>query len=269
LILFPQTYWFVSKGFKGWIFDYIVKNSFRLYSRDEQSTAFVEKFSNVKPLTYIDVAFALKYDTDDMEQNASKRTVGINVSGLLWNGGYTENNMFGLKVEYKEYITKLIEKLLENPSYEIHLIPHVISDYYDSLDNDCKAIDQLKAKYPDCIVAPKFSTPMEAKTYISKMDVFTGARMHATIAAMSSGVAVIPFSYSRKFEGLYNTLGYNYCINGTSLPTDDALSITVNYIDSYKELKEKVLSGKKKAEDTLDKFCTELNSAINEIYNEK
>ena len=38
--------------------------------------------------------------------------------------------------------------------------------------------------------------------------------MHSTIAAFSSNVPVVPMSYSRKFEGLYNeTLNYPYVIN--------------------------------------------------------
>ena len=35
--------------------------------------------------------------------------------------------------------------------------------------------------------------------------------MHSTIAAFSSGVPVVPISYSRKFNGLFiDTLGYEY-----------------------------------------------------------
>lgn len=43
------------------------------------------------------------------------------------------------------------------------------------------------------------------------MDFFTGARMHACIAALSSGVPVYPIAYSRKFTGLFcDTLGYKH-----------------------------------------------------------
>jgi polysaccharide pyruvyl transferase WcaK-like protein len=34
--------------------------------------------------------------------------------------------------------------------------------------------------------------------------------MHACIAAFSSGVPVIPMAYSRKFNGLFGTLGYEH-----------------------------------------------------------
>ena len=42
------------------------------------------------------------------------------------------------------------------------------------------------------------------------MNFFVGARMHACIAAFSSGVPTVPMAYSRKFTGLFTeTLGYN------------------------------------------------------------
>jgi polysaccharide pyruvyl transferase WcaK-like protein len=41
------------------------------------------------------------------------------------------------------------------------------------------------------------------------MDFFCGSRMHACIAAVSSGVPTVPISYSRKFTGLFESLGYS------------------------------------------------------------
>jgi polysaccharide pyruvyl transferase WcaK-like protein len=58
------------------------------------------------------------------------------------------------------------------------------------------------------IVAPRFASPSAAKSYISGMDFFCGSRMHACIAAVSSGVPTVPISYSRKFTGLFESLGY-------------------------------------------------------------
>ena len=46
------------------------------------------------------------------------------------------------------------------------------------------------------------------------MDFVTGARMHACIAALSAGVAVVPLAYSRKFNGLLETLGYPHLADG-------------------------------------------------------
>jgi polysaccharide pyruvyl transferase WcaK-like protein len=75
------------------------------------------------------------------------------------------------------------------------------------------------------------------------MDVFVGARMHATIAAFSSGVPTIPIAYSRKFEGLFGSLGYNHVIDITKLNTEQAFETIIREIKDYKVLKQDVDRG--------------------------
>jgi polysaccharide pyruvyl transferase WcaK-like protein len=99
---------------------------------------------------------------------------------------------------------------------------------------------------------------MEAKSYISGMDLFIGARMHATIAAISSGVPVIPFSYSRKFEGLFSSLGYPYVVQGTKWESQKAIDETIGWIDSLNVLKEEI--------DACKTIIDEKNSYLLEEY---
>ena len=80
---------------------------------------------------------------------------------------------------------------------------------------------------------------MQAKKYISEMDVFVGARMHATIGAFSSVVVTIPFSYSVKFEGLFESVDYQYIIHGKTMDLEEALTTTIKYIEKCEELSEK------------------------------
>lgn len=62
--------------------------------------------------------------------------------------------------------------------------------------------------------------------------------MHATIAATSSGVPVIPVAYSRKFNGLYDTLGYKYYIDAKSdITLEDALIKFDEYVNDSEKLK--------------------------------
>ena len=95
----------------------------------------------------------------------------------------------------------------------------------------------LQEKYPETILAPAFNTPIEAKSYISNMKIFIGSRMHATIAAFSSGVVTIPISYSRKFEGLFNSLNYKYVINGREETTESAYFKILQYIEDFEKLR--------------------------------
>ena len=71
---------------------------------------------------------------------------------------------------------------------------------------------------------------MAAKSYISSLGAFTGARMHATIAAFSSGVPTVPFAYSKKFAGLYGSLGYDFIVDARELDTPEAVLRTVRFL---------------------------------------
>lgn len=261
LVLGPQTYGPIEKPFNRKLVSYILKKSYMVYSRDELSTQFVKEISSLNIPTMIDVAFALPYRMQRNGMNKKLNKVGINVSGLLWEGGYTRNNQFGLKVDYQEYIKSVVRELQKNSFYEIHLVPHVINSS-ENIEDDYSACLKVKELFPQVIIAPKFDLPMDAKSYISKMDVFCGARMHATIAAYSSGVPVIPFSYSRKFEGLYITLKYPYCINGITTSTEDAVNKTIRYIYNRERLKRAMEKGTNIYLERLNAFSHELQQIL-------
>ena len=125
----------------------------------------------------------------------------------------------------EERIKIIIDWLKKQQSYEIHMISHVGNEAIDSMGG----IDGV-------IYHQECATPIEVKTLISSMDIFVGARMHATIGAVSSGVATIPVAYSRKFSGLYGSLGYPYIIDLQSLDTEKAIELTKEYILGYIQL---------------------------------
>ncbi len=240
LVLGSQTYGPYNKAIsRRWAAD-IIKKSYEVFARDEKSAAVAEKLGKRKPVLTTDIAFFLPYEKQQAE--SGRINIGINVSGLLWNGGYTGNNQFGLTVDYREYINRLLEKYSEDEKYRVHLIPHVVyKTSRDVADNDWYICNDLAEKYSNVRIAPFFESPVQAKSYIAGMEVFVGARMHATVAAYSSGVAAIPFSYSRKFEGLYESLGYPYVISGTVISTDEAAEKTMEFIDNREQLRQNII----------------------------
>ena len=177
--------------------------------RDKQSADFVKKIIPLcKVREVIDVAFFLPYKKKTFD--SSFIHVGINVSALLWYGGYTRNNQFGLKCEYQKLVREIIKYFLSMDSVKVHLIPHVVGGERH-VENDYAVSYDLYEEFnnPNLILAPLFLDPVIAKGYIAGMDFFMGARMHSTIAAFSSGVPVVPIAYSRKFNGLFgDTLKY-------------------------------------------------------------
>ena len=198
-----------------------------VFARDQLSIDFLQKagFKGRVQLAS-DVALRLPYDPPAPRAASGAVKVGINISGLLMNGGYTKANMFGLTADYPALMRRLIRHFAALPGTEVHLVSHVISDVFP-VEDDWRASAALVTELPPdlaarVILAPKFATPSEAKSYIAALDFFMGARMHACIAAFSSGVPVVPMAYSRKFAGLFDALGYPFTVDCT---TDSAEAI--------------------------------------------
>lgn len=242
----------------------VMKKAASVFSRDELSDSIVLELSGREAIRTTDIAFMLPYHKEKKEHQ--KKKIGINPSGLLWSGGYTKDNQFSLTVDYRRYLTELIQKLVDSGEWEIHLIQHVFTQNPKIVDNDAIACRELKKQFPSVIVAPTFDLPMDIKSYISSMDLFIGARMHATIGAFSSGTAVIPFSYSRKFEGLYKQFNYDYIISGREFSTEEALTKTLDWVAQYKLLEEKVQNCSKQIEQLNKLLISETSKCLDEIW---
>lgn len=240
LVLLPQTY----GPFNNKLLEFQAANAIRraktVFSRDILSSEYVQKITGRKVITVTDLAFSLPYEKKEFADHKKIR-LGINVSGLLWKGGFYKENQFGLTVNYQKYIKSLIEYYYSKENIEIHLIPHVIETIEGSNDGDLFVNKLLSDEFPNLICAPTFKSPIDTKNYIAGMDVMTAARMHATVDAFSSEVPVIPFAYSRKFEGLYNSIGYHYIIDGCKLKTDEAINKTIELIDKRFVLKQETM----------------------------
>jgi polysaccharide pyruvyl transferase WcaK-like protein len=223
-ILLPQTIGpFTNPAVRGKAIKSITGASL-VMTRDGQSLDYVKELAGNKAHVkeFIDVAFFLPYTKMDFDNNFVH--VGVNISGLLWNGGYTRDNQFGLKTDYQQIMRKVLAWYLTQDNVKIHLISHAMTGER-KVENDYEvAFDLWKTLHHDRLVlAPLFFSPIEAKNYIAGMDFFMGARMHATIAAFSAGVPVIPMAYSRKFNGLFiDTLSYSHLID---LKEDDESTI--------------------------------------------
>ena len=186
----------------------------------------------------IDTAFFLPYARKVF--GGDKIKVGVNVSGLLWHGGYTQDNQFGLRSDYRRTVLAVLDGLSAREDVELHLIAHVIGDPR-FVDEDTHVIGKLAEQYPRAVVSPAFRTPVEAKSYIAGMDFFTGARMHACIAAISSGVPVYPMAYSRKFNGLFGeTLGYSSLGDLKTMDSDEIFSGLFAAFEKRNELKNEI-----------------------------
>lgn len=241
LVLAPQTIGPFGSGVAKRLARVVLRRSMVVFARDEQSAAVARSLgAPTSCREVIDVAFALPFHAAEAKDSCDRKTVavGVNISGLLWRGGYDRANYFGLSFDYREFVLALIRKLLDK-DVEVHLIGHVFST--SGIEDDYSACEEAAVLCPGTVPAPRFQSPEDAKSYIAALDGFTGARMHATIAALSAGVPVVPIGYSDKVKGLYRTLGYDYFLDARGDWTAETASdMTIRWLEQRTELRQAV-----------------------------
>ena len=225
LIFLPQTIGPFRSGIVKIIAHYIMKRAEIIYSRDHRGLDATRQLlglsnGNDKLRFCYDLAFDVeplqpaKVDIAGLPDLAGIRSpvVGFNVSGLLIAGGYTQNNMFGLTMDYGQLVREMIEYLIEQESATVLLVPHVRGDR-SSMESDvgaCEAVfEELQRRYPGRIgLARGDYSYDEIKHVIGLCSFFVGARMHACIGALSQCVPTVPVAYSDKFVGMMQAIGF-------------------------------------------------------------
>lgn len=223
LVLLPQT----IGPFGGWISRflarYVLNHAETVYTRDHRSLGEVgelvgETQPSAKSRFCYDVGFVVDpippADLDTVgvfsRREPGVPLVGMNVSGLLFNGGYSRSNMFGLRADYRLLVYQLIEFLIHQKGAVVLLVPHVFGKAPKS-ESDwvvCNQIwEELADKYgPRLRFLRDTYDQSELKYIIGKCDFFVGSRMHACIAAISQGVPAVSVAYSDKFVGVMETV---------------------------------------------------------------
>ena len=218
LVLLPQTLGpfkgTLARGIARWI----IRRAKVVCVRDRESItdmqSIVGREASRFQLCY-DIAFAMEpFPPSGERLEALKKLekcrplVGLNVSGLLYMGGYSKDNMFGLKADYRQLILDII-RCFVNMNAHVLLIPHVFghdpeSDatasavIYQELNSSCgDKLHLLEGDYDQ----------HEIKFVIGRCDFFLGSRMHACIGGLSQCVPAIGLAYSRKFRGVLRSVG--------------------------------------------------------------
>lgn len=271
LILFPQTYGPYNSWLAKAIARWIILRSSPVLSRDQDSILLINNLlknstGNV-PISFCpDVAFTLPsvfpakptiYPPADLF--SGETLVGLNINGLLFHGGYTGKNMFGLRFEYKFFILELIEALLKATSSKIVLIPHTYGRK-GNVNSDPEAsrqvYDALKDRHKDrlYILTGEYKES-EIKGVIGRCDFFIGSRMHACIAAISQGVPTAAVAYSKKFRGVFEGVGLGQMVvDARSLELDESVNRIVDLYRNRKlemtSIKQKIDQAKKQVKET-------------------
>jgi len=209
-------------------------------SRDKESTTYVMGLlSDKKVEDLLDVAFFLPFEPMPLHCGDGVN-VGINISQTLWD--VPEDSKFSISKDYSGLMIDTINNLLDQ-GYNVHIIPHVV-DSDNSRSNEYYLSYEVwrKINHPRLILAPFFTSPIEAKSYMASLDMFMGARMHACIGAFSSGVPTLLLAYSRKFSGLFKeTLGYEHIADmNSNMDSKQLMSMVNNMIDNRSSVRAQI-----------------------------
>ncbi len=225
LVLLPQTLGPFKTRIARWVAQFILVRAKRIYSRDYPGLKIAQDLGGRDAKDKIrfspDVGFlvepkkpaVLNLSGLTKQNNHGRVLVGLNVSGLLYAGGYNHNNMFGLKADYRDLINAILKFLIEEKGATVLLVPHVYHEPgshgpSESDEYACKIIfTEFRPKYGERIyLAEGQYTTREIKYVIGMCDLFIGSRMHSCIAALSLGIPGIALSYSDKFLGVMKTI---------------------------------------------------------------
>lgn len=266
LVMAPQTIGPFTKGWSKTLARLSMRLSRIVATRDQMSTEAARDLGCKNVTEASDVALRLPYNPPE-PKSGDPIKVGINVSGLLMSGGYTGENQFGIKVDYPALIRSLIKHFQEHADgCEVHLVSHVIvPSGRMAVEDDFRSSEALSNEFPGTVLAPAFASPSEAKSYIAGLDFFMGARMHACIAAFSSGVPVVPMAYSRKFEGLFGTLGYKRTVDCTSQSAEEIFRIISQAYEDRETLKDEATGALERGYEKLGAYEKALSELIQKI----
>lgn len=269
LVLFPQTYGPYKSRTSRWIARWIIRHSSVVIARDRESQAVAQALAGPdRPvLLSPDVAFALYADDPfpvQFDEGAPAPVpagaIGLNVNGLMFNGGYTGKNMFGLKLEYRPFLTALATRLLAAGPGDLILVPHTYAPAGDvESDNDaCRVLKESLA--PELrrrvrVVTGDYDAH-QLKGIIRQCDFFIGARMHSCIAALSQGVPCVGVAYSMKFRGVFESVGMaDWVVDARSMSNDEAVAAILS-----------LYAGRAARRESLDKAATQARQRLTEVF---
>ena len=189
-----------------------------IFARESATIQYLdEKGVNANVYAIADPAFLMDPTEPKATNNKLKidgSSIGINLSPLMSN--YITN---GNVHEWAKIAAEILSTISRRIPRKLYLIPQVTTlnsnDYIFMKD----AMSMMENPTDNIVLVPPIYNASETKWIISKMDVFIGARTHATIAALSSYVPTLSLAYSIKAKGINKDIFGDelYCLDSKEL----------------------------------------------------
>ncbi len=270
MVQFPQTYGPYKSRLSSILAKFLLKRS-SVYARDEKSLAVARSLmpEGQKITLSPDVAFSLEVVRPEaitveppLDGPVKPGIVGLNVNGLMFNGGYDGKNMFGLKLDYPAFLRKLVPAILKEHTGELWLVPHTYAPAGDR-ESDPDASQKLYAELsPEDKARVRIVTgnydQHEIKGVIGLCEFFVGSRMHACIGALSQGIPCVGVAYSMKFGGVFDSVGMGgWVIDARDHTEDEAVT---RIVELFRE--------RGKVSEDLGKRATQSRAKLKEVFGE-
>ncbi len=279
LILLPQTYGPFNSRLSKKLARSILYYASAIYTRDPQGISYLRHIigdnDNITKTRFMpDVAFILdaqepdKNILDTFKEMKKNREVivGLNISGMILRDFQNNYKRFGLGIDYPLLIKKIIGQFMDSERMKIVLIPHTTTlkegsispkdkankTGYELADGQACALiyEQVKEKYPGRILMVSGNyNHKEIKYIIGLCDFFIGSRMHSCIAALSQRVPTVGCAYSKKFEGVFESVGTKEnVLDLRHLSEDEILKSIGVFFEERHQIKKKLDSRVPKAQ---------------------
>lgn len=222
LVLLPQTFGPFHDERSVRMARDILRGAEKVWARDPNSYERLRELLGVDfdPDSHFlgaDVAFTLPAaDPGDRLRDAASwlaqndPTIGVNISGLLYNDPGAAARRFGLRAHYPSAMELLVRRMLGETERRVLLVPHVPGP---GTESDTAAVRDLARRFDGegrVCVLPSHLGADEVKHVIARTEWFVGARMHSTIAALSTRTPTAAVAYSDKFQGVFDDCGVGH-----------------------------------------------------------
>ncbi len=179
--------------------------------RGKVSYDYLQEIGIDKPPIYLtaDLAFlmdpASKDRTDeilyDIEKIKGNSFIGISVSNWI-------SKYYGSYEKFVDLMANIVDYMIEKLDITVIFIPHVTGPKEEFDDRIIGEDVYNIIKHKDKVILIRNDyTPQEMKGIISRCSLFIGARMHACIGALSTGVPTINISYHHKSNDIMTMFG--------------------------------------------------------------
>jgi colanic acid/amylovoran biosynthesis protein len=280
IVQFPQTYGPYMNPLARWLARFLLTRSSVIIARDQQSQKLAQELVGPEKEVLLcpDVAFSLESIRPERLEldppfagSVPPGVVGLNVNGLMYNGGYTRKNMFGLKLDYAAFLPQLVVALLREHPGEIWLVPHTFEPP-GNVESDPEASRNLRDALPPELrtrirIVTREYDQHEIKGVIGQCDFFIGSRMHSCIAALSQGVPCVGVAYSMKFAGVFETVGMEtWVVDGRETTNEQAVARVLELYRQRDGVRAALLRRAEEARGRLQEvFCTLIAEATSSL----